>query len=170
MRKNILSNKHLAGKRALSELIAYVLLISISLSLAGIVFIWLKGYLPSENPSVECEENVGLIIRDYNYSCDAKSLNLTIENKGLFDVDGYILRVNNITYAKLGIYTLNRSGRSLYAGEIYTDFYQFANQTDEVLPKSISGYLTFVDLQPILIKDKKRVYCSNFISKQSLSC
>ncbi|VVB80261.1 Uncharacterised protein [uncultured archaeon] len=159
-----------AGKRAVSEIVAYVLLISISLSLAGMVYVWLKDYVPSENGLAECEENVGLVIRDYNYSCATKSLNLTIENKGLFDVDGYIIRVNNLTLAKLGLYTLNRTGKPLAAGEVYSDYYSLVNQTDEIPHKNISGYLTFVDVQPFLKKNGKNVYCSNYISKQSLSC
>lgn len=158
------------NKKAVSEIVAYALLISISLSLAGMVFIWLKNYMPQDTSSIECEENIGLIIKDYYYSCDNKTLNLTLENKGLFDIAGYVIRVNNFTLAKIGIYTLNKTGKFLFAGEVHKESYLFANQTDELLPKPIGGYLTFVEVQPFLVKEGKKVYCSNFVSKQTLSC
>lgn len=158
------------NKRAVSEVVAYVLLISISLTLASMVFVWLKGYLPSDNSPIECEENVALIIKDVNYSCNDKSLNFSVQNKGLFDVSGYITRVNNISAASLGIYTLNKTGVSLVTGDSYREYYSHANQTDEIPSKTIGGVLTLLEVQPFLIKNGKVVYCNNFVAKQSLSC
>lgn len=158
------------NKKGLSEIVSYVLLISISLSLAGMVYFWLIKYVPSDTSSIECDENIGLIVRGYNYSCELNTLNLTIENKGLFDVAGYVVRVSNLSLAKLGLFTLNKSGKPMIAGEVYYDYYRFSNKTDELPSKEIKGDLTLVDVQPFLKKNGKTVYCSNYISKQSLSC
>lgn len=156
------------NKKALSEVVAYVLLISISLSLASGVYIWLKNYVPHENAlEVECEENVALIISEYNYSC-AGQLNLTLKNRGLFDVDGYILRVSNISGATIGVYTLNKTGTNIGVGESKVDIYN-EFKTDPV-NQEITGQLTLLDLQPIIKRKDKLVYCSNFISKQTLTC
>jgi hypothetical protein len=56
------------------------------------------------------------------------------------------------------------------AGEIYEDYYAFVNQTDEMPGKKINGDLTLVDIQPLLKKNGKTIYCSNYIAKQTLSC
>ncbi len=159
----------IATKRGLSEVIGYVLLISISLTLASLVFTWLKGYLPNDTSSIECEENVALVIRDFNYTCGGSILNLTIQNRGLFNVDGYILRVNNGSISDVGIYTLNKTGRAIPTGELYFDNYTTI-QTADTIPKPITGNLTLVEIQPLVLKKNKLVYCSNFISKQRVSC
>ena len=53
-------------KKALSNIIAYVLLISISLSLSVIVYNWLKFYV-SEDDVETCSDGVNVIIE--NYEC-----------------------------------------------------------------------------------------------------
>ncbi len=155
------------NKKAVSEIIGYVMLISISLTLASLVFVWLKGYLPSNEGEIQCEENTAIIITDYNYSYSQNFLNITISNKGLFDVDGYILRVSNESLRDVGIYTLNRSGIPLQVGETYYDVYT-SFETDEVLPKEITGRLYLIEIQPLIKKSGKFRYCNDFISKAKL--
>jgi hypothetical protein len=150
-------------KRGLSEIVAYVLLISISLAIAGSVFSWLKFYTSPSN-EINCEEGVSLTIRNYVYNCSSQGLNLTIQNNGLFDIDGYIIRVNNISStSKIGILTLNRTGAPIQTEESHLDSYLEINRT-------IKGTIYFVEVQPILNQSNSIVYCKDKISRQSLSC
>ena len=91
-------------KKGLSNLIAYVLLISISLSLSVMVYGWLKFYVGGAEV-VECPSNTNVIID--SYTCSSSNLTVTIKNKGLFDVDGYVLRVHDRVGAEFGVYVFH---------------------------------------------------------------
>jgi len=83
----------LIRKKGLSEIIGYVLLIVIAISLSLLVYAWMKGLLWKKTKA--CPDEVSLIIVDY--SCNAAGRNVTIilRNNGLFDVDGFIVRISN---------------------------------------------------------------------------
>lgn len=153
------------NKRALSEVVGYVLLISISLALAGTVYTWLKYYV---NPGQEvlCEEDVAVVIRDFNYSCADSSLNLTLQNRGNFNVAGYVVRVNNKTDAKNGVYTINKTGQPLKVGQTVLDFYSPIIDLSSL--QTVSS-LSIVEVQPIMIKNNVAIACAQ-VSKRSLSC
>lgn len=153
------------NKRGVSEIVGYVLLISISFALAAMVFSWLKFYVtPGEE--FECDEGVSISIR--GYSCNETFLNISLRNDGRFNIDGYIVRVNNKTSnAKLGVYTLNETGKPLKVGEqVYYDYY---SPLQDLSDKPIGGKLTLVEVQPYVIQKSSRVYCSD-VSKHVLEC
>jgi len=80
------------NKKAVSELVTYVLLISLAVAMAGATYGWLKFYVQKPFPEQSCPD-VSLIIMDYK--CSNAMLNLTVQNRGRFDVDGYIIKINN---------------------------------------------------------------------------
>ena len=80
--------RKISKKRGLSEVVAYVLLIAIAISLSIAVYAWIKVYLPKD--VTECPEEISLMITEYN--CDEDLINLTVENKGLFDIDGFYMK------------------------------------------------------------------------------
>ena len=154
-------------KKALSEVIGYVLLIAISLSLAGMVYGWLTFYVnPSKIPV--CEDSVSIAIRNYTYDCSNNSLSLTLHNNGLFNIGGYVVRVNNDSQRlkEIGVYFLDYYGKNLSIGEVNFTILP-SNKTYKGEP--VGGNLSYLEIQPYLIKDKKRVYCEA-IAKHTLSC
>jgi hypothetical protein len=78
--------------RGISELVSYVLLISLAVVMAGTVFAYLKFYAEKPLAEKSCPE-VSLIIQDY--SCLNKTLSLSVRNQGRFDVEGYIIKIND---------------------------------------------------------------------------
>lgn len=80
-------------KKGLSEVIGYVLLIVIALSLSLLVYAWMKGLL-WQKPKA-CPDEVSLIIVDYSCNATRKNVTITLRNNGLFDVDGFIARISN---------------------------------------------------------------------------
>ena len=112
-------------KRGLSNVIAYVLLISITLSLSVVVYGWLKNY--TNNQDVDsCPDNVNVVIS--NYGCEdgvGGYLNVSVKNKGLFNVDGYVLRVHDVVDAEFGFYSFNSTGIFLAPGEEVEYIYDF---------------------------------------------
>jgi hypothetical protein len=151
------------GKRGLSNLIAYVLLITISLSLSIMVYGWLKFYVGGVE-LVECPNNVNVIIDSYEcVSGVGGSLTVTIRNKGLFDVDVYILRVHDRVDAEFGIYVFNETGSFLSPGDKVTTTYSFPSPVDGLLA------VTLADVQPFVNIDGKIASCESF-SSQKINC
>jgi hypothetical protein len=71
------------NKKGISELLSYVLLITIALAMAGGVYAYLMFY--AENPGLpepECDVSVALV----DYYCDQSWIYLTLENTGLHSV------------------------------------------------------------------------------------
>lgn len=81
-------------KRGISELLSYVLLVGLGVTLSVAVYSWLTFYIHQSKIEL-CPEGVSIIISNYN--CSADKLSLEVRNKGLFNIDGFILRANNRT-------------------------------------------------------------------------
>ena len=75
-------------KRGLSEMVGYVLLIGIAISLSILVFTWMKLRIPK--PTEYCPEDISLIIESYN--CSEGNINLVLKNQGLFNIKGFFIR------------------------------------------------------------------------------
>lgn len=150
-------------KKGLSNLIAYVLLIGISLSLSIMVYGWLKFYVGGVEV-VSCPSNTNIIIDSYEcFRGDSGNLTVTIKNKGLFDIDGYVLRVHNRPGAEFGVYTFNGTGSFLSPGEKIKTTYLFPSSGDEITD------VTLADVQPFVNIDGEDVSCESF-SSQKINC
>ena len=102
------------GKKGISYMIGYILLITMAIALAILVFNWLSHYVPEEDPTEDiCPEGVSLSLR--NIVCDSgqTELSFTIRNNGLFSVDGFRVGVNDKEGSELGVYTIETSGASI---------------------------------------------------------
>jgi hypothetical protein len=147
-------------KRALSNLVAYVLLISITISLSVVVYGWLKFYVNEEDVA-ECPEGVNLIISSYD--CVAGSdgyLEIDLRNKGLFSVDGFVLNAHNRTGAEFGLYTLYSGPQEILPGGSYRFRYDFSG----------TGFdrITLVDISPYL-EDINVSHCESYVA-QEIDC
>jgi len=141
-------------------MVAYVILISITIALSVLVYNWLRFYVTEEEvPS--CSDNVKLIIK--NYECIGGSeLRVTLENKGLFTVDGFTMRVHNRTDAEFGFYTLNKTGQKIPPGE------ELITIGDLNGPAGTFPDLTIVEIQPFVI-EKDKISCRS-TTTQKISC
>lgn len=151
----------LKNKKGLSNLVAYVLLIAISLSLSVIVYGWLKFYAGGAGDIVTCPSNANLIID--SYKCSSDNFTVTIKNKGLFDVDGYVLRVHNRPGAEFGVYTFNGTGSFLGPGDKIETTYLFPSIDDGLTS------VTLADVQPFVNIDGKDISCVS-LSSQKINC
>lgn len=78
-----------ADKRGVSLMIGYVLLIVIAIGLSVAVFVYLKLYLPKDEP--KCYDDVSLSIDEV--ACENGAITLVLTNRGLFNVDGAFIRI-----------------------------------------------------------------------------
>jgi len=86
---NILLQPNKLNKKAVSEMVGYVLLIIIAVGLSVLVFQFILVYIP-KGESPECKKDINLIIQDY--SCADSKLSLILLNKGLFRTDVAYIR------------------------------------------------------------------------------
>lgn len=83
------------NKLGVSAVVGYVLLVSLSVVMGGIIYIWMKSYVPQE--SLECPDGSSLVLESYEYDCGAlNSINITLRNNGRFDVGGYFIKAGDI--------------------------------------------------------------------------
>ena len=81
-------------KRGISEIMSYVLLILIAITISTLVYGFLKLYVPKEKP--ECKEGINLIIENVQCKHEANGINnltLVLQNRGLFKVDKAFIRI-----------------------------------------------------------------------------
>ena len=158
------------NKKGVSEIVSYVLLISITFAIASIVYAWLMFYV-TPGKELKCDEGVSLTIRSVFYNCTTKSLNVSLQNRGLFNIDGYRVRVNNKTGAEIGVYTINMTGIPMNTSNTTYDYYAHANVTDVTVGygRTIAGNLTFIEVQPYNLIEGENISCDT-VAKHTIAC
>jgi len=151
-------------RSAVSNMVAYVILISITIGLSVLVYNWLSFYV-GEDSVDECSDGVNVIIK--SYECYATNdfgdgrLTVTLKNKGRFTIDGYTLRVHDRPGADFGFYVLDENGVMIAPGEEYEQTYEFMDY-------SFDGYnlstVTFIEAQPFIM-DGDEISCKSFASQ-----
>ena len=150
------------GKKAVSIIVAYVLLIVIAISLSGLVYNWLRFQVTPSDVE-QCPEGVTLIIKEL--ICEGGKINLTLENKGTFTIEGFIIRVNNRTDAEFGVHGL--------AGAV-EEVLVPGNKSAYEIPfdnfVGLVGIPVLLDVQPYVIAENgQKTYCAR-VSSNDLDC
>ncbi len=76
-------------KVAVSTMIGYILLITFAIVIAGVVYSWLKTYVPKEG--IACPDGVSIYISEYDASTTPGELSLILKNNGQFSVGGIFI-------------------------------------------------------------------------------
>jgi len=164
------------NKRAVSILVSYVLLITITLSLSVLVYNWLKFYV-SDEEIPECSSNVNIVIQDSacvpNVVVEGEvtvpgNLQITLKNKGLFNVSGFNLRVHDREGAEFGFYTFDKRGVPMAPGEEYNQTYNFSDVLDADYLNYNLETITIVEVQPFILEDGE-VVCKSY-ARQPVDC
>jgi hypothetical protein len=95
----LLSRKNKLG---VSVMIGYVLLITFAIIMGGIVYRWMRSYVPTE--TLECPDGVSVLIRDINCTEDIDKWNLEIDlmNNGRFEINGYYIKYSDTEGEEIG--------------------------------------------------------------------
>ena len=176
----------LASRRGLSAVIGYLLLISISITMSIIVYVWLKNYVPKEETM--CPDGTSVLLRDVSYTCTpgAETLNISLKNNGKFSVNGYFIAVsedpNPDALPAIDISSKIKSGGNISANSIVFSYliynYLTPDEPTNVRTSSfdVSSYerLYKVRITPTRIEEvknkRKVVSCSNAIVEETLTC
>lgn len=163
----------MSDKRAVSEIVSYVLLIVIAIGISVMAYGFLKLYVPK--PAPECPADVSLIVSDYLCILSPNHLVLNISNKGLWKVQGANVRfgirgqtVRDLITNKInpnandGIFLSGTTG--LMPGNISTRTYT----------KTLSNVAMSPDMEvqitPIISLQNQQVVCDKALSIQSITC
>jgi hypothetical protein len=145
--------------------VGYVLLIVIALAVSSLVFIWVKGIIPID--TAECPD-VSLTISDYNCNAMSGTINLSVKNSGLFNINGFFIKGSD-NESRMAVQGLNSIGTdnkgninfgNLEPGEIYTGRFDYSSLSK----------LEAVEIEPFLFIDNKKVLCDKAIIRQKINC
>ena len=166
------------SRKGLSEMVSYVLLIVIVISMSVLIYNYMEGFIPRYREV--CPEGVSLIVREYTCSAVNKTLSLTLQNKGLFTVEAYVLRASDDPLDEIAtkyldpidplnpnlnpgfIPLVSLDGKGLAPGE---------ESVQNLNYSSLSGDLAFIEITPFIITpDKKTTICGNNRIKEVVQC
>lgn len=156
-------------KKGISLLVSYVLLITIAITLSILVYNWLRFYV-QPNEAKTCPEGIAVQIQDYE-CVNARAggegyLNLTLKNKGRFNVDGFMLKVHDKENRKIGLYSFTDTGVPLNTSEVYEGQYSFSELEGNT---SIVYSLTLIEVQPFIYENGEKIVCES-VSSQNVEC
>lgn len=157
-KENYFSMMNKKNKKAISAIVGEVLLIVLAIVMAGLVYSWLKFYVQNPVPKESCPAGVSLNVDDY--ICSGDFINITLNNRGRFPVDGFMARISNNSQ-EIAIYMLAEMTPDPF-GEynIETTRIAFtpALNPGEISIKSLSyskyNQITFLEVQPARGVDK----------------
>lgn len=165
-------------KKAISVIISYVLMIVITISLAVLVYSWLRFQAKQIEEIDKCPAGVSLIVQ--NYSCSVgKNINLGVKNKGLFNISGFYIRGTDKTGPDaLPIIFLKDLSTSRLEDE---DVHYFSKSgVYAPLPPGESEANVFsyfgleelkkIQIEPFRIQNKKIVLCEEATISQDVDC
>ncbi len=167
------------SKKAVSIMIGYIILVTITIALSAIVYQQLVTYVPTE--SIQCDEGVSIFLQDVNYNCTTKELSITVKNSGRFNVAGYFI-AGSETPGILGTIDLSKYNEGNYSqiGVVLLDIYSVDKNPLTPGEKITTLFdlsqvnISSVDVLPARYQDVDGKYrlvsCSNSRIRQPLIC
>ncbi len=161
-------------KRGVSEIVSYVLLVIVAVTMSVIVYSYLSVYVPKEKP--ECQEDVGLIVKNYSCSALGNQLNITLLNKGFFKIDASYIRISSSgkevkdLVNNNSIYFIYEPGNAAFppGKTISLSFNEKNSKIKEILKSSPRKYE--LEIEPAVISKKEIALCNKAIINQQIDC
>ncbi|VVB79246.1 Uncharacterised protein [uncultured archaeon] len=177
------------GKKGVSEVVGYILLISIAVAMSVIVYAWLKSYVPKE--PLECPGDISLMIKDINCTADG-IIDMTLRNNGKFSIYAYTIKYAKDPSKTIATDSLAKAFRDLNGhrdGEVIyfmggsptgdcTNVFEPGNEVEHQFDMNIlSGVQTaFIDITPIRCQQQEgkiksvQVRCNDARIRQPIVC
>jgi hypothetical protein len=160
-------------KKALSEMLSYVILISIVIGLSIGVFAYLKNVSQNVNPPADCNEGTSVNIESYQCLGD---LRITIKNTGRFAVDGVIVAVGNDSNKQPDVFLLSSNFSEVLQGHYVFSQRLLPGNLSEARYKSITKdgkvkfqNATIIQVQPFIIDKNSVIRCTNAVITQKIN-
>jgi len=176
-KKNFLFSRIFPNSRkGISVVIGYVLLITFAIVMGGIIYQWMKTYIPKD--SLECDDGVSIFVKEY--SCNDLELNLTLKNNGRFDVAGYFIHATNDSSQELAVIDLSQD--IIKGGDKVGSIIRFSLVDDNPMKPNdekinlfkLSSEIYSIEIIPVrfqIEENKKRlVSCGTSKIKEKITC
>jgi hypothetical protein len=124
------------NKKAISELLSYVLLVTIALAMAAGVYAYLRFYAQNPLPEEQCD---GISVAIMDYSCTSNVASVTIKNTGRFE-----------TYVQVKLYdSQNRliGNSTIYSGQLIK---KIKINEEETVTLEYTGALDRIEVTPFI--------------------
>lgn len=162
------------GKKAISEIVSYVLLISLALGMSALVYSWLKSKVEKPFAEESCPEGVSLVLESYNCTSEG-IINITLRNRGSFLVDGFVIKMNNVTRRKgiPGMYALPQkdTGKNIIEATIGLLPTYPTDKYSAEFDYSAHNRILQVEIEPIRKTEKgDYAYCEKAVVSQAVCC
>jgi len=155
------------GKRGISIIIAYIILVSIGLALSAMVYSWLVFYIPTADDVNICPEGLSLSIRDVRCDSQNRVLNFSVKNTGLFSADGISIKVNDDVFSTIGIFLVGENFTKISPGKEVFYSYDYFNLVNN---NPLKSDLKLLELQPFFnALDGNILPCQPTV-KESITC
>lgn len=158
-------------KKGLSVIVGYVLLITFAVIIGAIVYAWVNSYMLTEKTA--CPDEVSLIVRSYTYDCNSGELNITFQNKGLFNISAFKIRGSTDSNQETATISFEGIGKTDY--QVFQKPLSPSGETqNRTINYDKTGYgnlnLNFVEITPYVFENRKSYICTNAMIKQKLEC
>ena len=165
------------NKRAIALILSYIILIGMTLALSALVYVWMKERAEKPFKDESCPEDISIIL--VSAKCpldDYYGLNITVQNKGLFNIHGYIIKTSDESE---GIAGKSSFDLYLYGGVKGSNLIDFTEQDDGALVGNEKNWTLFdktenpikqLEIEPFIKEDGKIKYCEKSIITNKLDC
>jgi hypothetical protein len=173
------------NKKAISVMVGYILLVTLGMVMAVMVYGYLKTYVPSD--PLDCPPGTSLMLKEQN--CANYQLNLTIKNNGKFNIEGMMIMASTspgqeIATHDLTQYLNNQTGDGVNAVNNLGNYILYSHEENENMKPNDEKFYVFnlndtftyynVEIIPIRFQDEKStkryVLCSEGKLKEELNC
>ncbi len=118
------------SKKGISVMVGYVLLVVFLIIISGLVYVWLKTYIPKQ--ALECPDGTSLFIKEASFDSGTSQLILTLKNNGRFDIAGYFIHAANSSEQELATIDLSNYLNESQAGTIFGNSVLFFESEDNL--------------------------------------
>jgi hypothetical protein len=163
----------LKNKLGISEMLSYVLLIAIAVTISISVYSWIK-YQVNISPSPDCKDETSIVLLEH--SCGITGVSLNLKNNGRFNIDGIIFTVSNNATREPYLYLQKIGGSSTVPAGQYP-FIPVLKPGDEktIYFSNLLGdgnplaKIEKIQIQPFMMSKRSRVMCKNAVIKETFN-
>ncbi len=156
------------NKFGVSIMVGYVVLIALTIGLSIGVFVYLKLYLPSEEP--RCPDDVSISVDEV--TCTVTEIDINISNRGLFNIDSVFIKVGDVD--RVFKDQINSVDNRWNLGSTKCDIGNYLKPGQKfcghyTLDNDLTG-LKEISIEPLIYVGDKPVICTDAVIKKSVNC
>ncbi len=157
------------NKRGVSELVSYVLLIGMAISMSVGIYAWIKFRVQKPFADESCPDTLSLIVS--SYECSDNIMTIKVQNKGFFNIQGYTIKSSDEETGIAGKSSFDLWLKDKEAGaNIITFSEPLKGSEQNVSLFEYNSPIRQIELEPFILKDGQNTYCEKSIATAKVDC